>query len=767
MNNRRFSGKICCINNSKLNIRAKTNVGRVNYLWPYTYLGTEVCSWPGVPLGVINCSWTGNAKDRQWTVAGNWSMARVPTKNDMIYIKNNNNCLGYNVEINTEGSVYGYMLKMIGKSTLVITKGTLEINDLCMSKYNANKINIMQGSILLSGNIESKMSSYVESGRMVAYGGAGTVLVSYMSNINKTLLSAAPRPAPLLNFPVYSTITVSCTGSTDCTTAIQNALNAAASTNKPAEVFIPSGTYYINATKGSALSLNKKQNIILTGDPSLNTNIIINNPTVGFLGIRECSNIIVKNINIDYNPLPFTQGIITSVQKGSVNVQISAGFPSLNEDYFLQAPQKYGLLMDPNIPGKQKDNSNNAYTIKTWTGLGGNVFKIESLTLPKSAAVGDGYVQMARYNEPINDIRSSSNITFMNFTIYTGPGGSYSNLDNTLMNFVNCKTILKAGRWHTTDGDGLFSSANRIGPWIQNCQWQSVGDDNIIIKTEALQCSQKISSTQYVLQLAASDNSRTLNIVKGDIFNILDPVSGTPLDQAMVTNVSINKSAVPVTYTITFNKALNSAISPGLTANAPYWYDDGITSSNFLIQNCSITSPRRFGMFILGHTGLIQNCTLTYTEPEAMALHQDLFVNGFVPSSLMIIYNTFNNDYVQDVESTPSYGNPAIVVAYTMTTKGISAWEGITNIVFQNNTFNNLSKVEAMYLSSINGMTVINNTFNSVKTTGLQVIASILNANNISFTNNMIKGTNVSATGSINVQPTSTTNITVANNTFV
>ena len=89
------------------------------------------------------------------------------------------------------------------------------------------------------------------------------------------------------------------------------------------------------------------QNLILQGDTK-GTELLITSPTADVLRMRNSSNIIVKGLTIDYDPLPFTQGTIVAIdlQKGTFDLDLDKDFPALSEYWFKGADAKWGCSHD-------------------------------------------------------------------------------------------------------------------------------------------------------------------------------------------------------------------------------------------------------------------------------------------------------------------------------------------------------------------------------------------------------------------------------------
>ena len=95
--------------------------------------------------------------------------------------------------------------------------------------------------------------------------------------------------------------------------------------------FTAGATYVItngSLTADIPLSLSYATNVVVNGN---GCKILITNPRIGFLNVNSCSNVIVQGFLVDYNPLPFTQGVVThnfltnTPKEPAIEFQVDAG----------------------------------------------------------------------------------------------------------------------------------------------------------------------------------------------------------------------------------------------------------------------------------------------------------------------------------------------------------------------------------------------------------------------------------------------------------
>ena len=85
----------------------------------------------------------------------------------------------------------------------------------------------------------------------------------------------------------------------------------------------------------------------------------------------------------------------------------------------------------------------------------------------------------------------------MNITNYTSPVCSYVFSRCSQMNLIRCKTLIKKGRWHSSNADGVHVQSNRIGPWIEGCTFEGMTDDGMNFYTLGAYCYERLAPDRF------------------------------------------------------------------------------------------------------------------------------------------------------------------------------------------------------------------------------------------------------------------------------
>lgn len=449
------------------------------------------------------------------------------------------------------------------------------------------------------------------------------------------------------------------------------------------------GTYdlFSNTNNTHIIELQEANNIVIDGNGA---EIIVHDPLMGFLSIMKSSNIIVKDLFIDYNPLPFTQGKIVAVDVNAqtFDLKIDEGFPKLSEPMFQKATRVWGMLMDSKIPGKLKDNAPNLFNSKTFEDLSSGVFrvKLEGKGLLKYIEVGDLYVHIARSNgKTIFNTNNSKNVTYLNVVNYTSPAGSYSAYNMQEWNIINCQVKLKSGRIHSANADCIHANGGKFGPWIENSLFEGYSDDAINMKATKAHILQQLSPTEIIVKQG---------VRKGDVIKIFNPREGLLIGQF---EVIANKFLGEGKMHITLHKAIEQKLEVGENKRNDIAYVDTQSNESFVIRNNTFRNARRYGILIQSTNGIIERNMFENLSQAGISIINGVdWGEGFIANNIVINNNIFNN-CGYDTEYF-NQQNAATIRLQVTKLKDLEAkgkwngvasadWQGIENVTITNNIF--------------------------------------------------------------------------------
>ena len=278
--------------------------------------------------------------------------------------------------------------------------------------------------------------------------------------------------------------------------------------------------------------------------------IVVTTPMAGLFNIQNASRLSVGNLTVDYDPLPMTQGFVTAVQSPTqYTVQLSPGFPSLNEPQFVEiidggwgaGGAAWVIIKDKERPTVHKNGTLNLIRVGGWKQSGASLFDI-TLQLCSNCtecsgcqlepeqysavgpSVGDPVVHLARFDGyPTFGLGRCNDCHFDGITIYASPAGTWVGVGVSGLLVSSVTVEPKPGRWHTTSADGVFVLDARVGPVVEHSKFEAIGDDMFIVKTFSGTCISQ-DGASYTL---GSNTHWSWNSVprKGDLIRVWNPIS--------------------------------------------------------------------------------------------------------------------------------------------------------------------------------------------------------------------------------------------------
>ncbi len=235
----------------------------------------------------------------------------------------------------------------------------------------------------------------------------------------------------------------------------------------------------------SSIIISNMSNLIIDGE---NKTYQFSNWTSS-IQILNSQNITLKNFNVDYNPIPHSEGLILSRTNNTIQVKLLNGIP-FDHAIYSQDITLYGLWRTADF--KLVPGISNITTIKnsTTTLVSDSVYNITIPNLPAAILAGMYFIK-----DPSNgtdwgatiQLSRSDNIILQNISIFASTGAAINGILCSNISFDSCRDIPKpnTNRIFASNRDGInFNnpvSNYDIGPFITNCTIQDCGDDGINI----------------------------------------------------------------------------------------------------------------------------------------------------------------------------------------------------------------------------------------------------------------------------------------------
>ena len=540
------------------------------------------------------------------------------------------------------------------------------------------------------------------------------------------------RSPPLTNLDVRVHLNVRDFGAVpndgkDDRSAVAAAVAKARSMEGPVQIDFEPGTYdFMAATpdfsyldrNNAAISLMNCTNLIVDGHGA---EILIHRQDVSFAAVNGSTSQIIRNFSVDYDPLPFSQGTVRSVDTadGSFVFELQSGFPTPDGPFF-KSCNSWGMLKDIKHPGRLKADCPNVFFYKSVQSLGGNGFrfKLASKMQISNFTAGDAFAVVGR-SASIGRYLNSDNITFDHITAYACPGPLYPGVGTSRLNILNCRAVLKDSRLLVSGADGILCLDARIGPWVENCDFEGLSDDCFNICTATIYVLNQLSPVE--MRVAARGG-----IQPGDPLIFFNPQEGRIIRETSAKSFSgdilVLNDPVPML----------SVAPPGTPMKEVGWkkydqvYNLNTAGNYFVYRNNHMHDGRRFGFFTKAGFGLVTNNRFEGLSDQAIRIANDpQWSKGFAAGNVILQSNQISNCGYAG-------GEPCAVIT-GLKLDGVMTSPIQKNIFLLDNVFHSVSG-PAMKVSGVSGLTAEGNTFDSGTASG--PLVTVQYSDHIVWTNN-------------------------------
>ncbi|MFG0247810.1 MAG: glycosyl hydrolase family 28-related protein, partial [Phycisphaeraceae bacterium JB051] len=302
--------------------------------------------------------------------------------------------------------------------------------------------------------------------------------------------------------------------------AIQAAIDAAIATGKPATVLIPKGTYQLKTLTRTTypsryttdwqkpvsahMLIANASELSIIGEPG--TRLLMGVPNANGIRINHSNAVTLKQLVIDYDPLPFTQGTISNVdhQNAVFTWQRHDGFPSPTQKHFLKAARRRGSVFEA-ATGQLKANTKDTHFISQIQELGQDqfVFHVDRQQTPSGTAgidPGDRFVMLARGGGAAIAMWHSQRCQAQQITVHSSPTVCFAVIDSDQMAIDQCTIKPLPGRLLSTNADGVHCKVNRTGPRVTNCNFSAMSDDAVNICGRAVMTYEQPHPDQLLVE---------------------------------------------------------------------------------------------------------------------------------------------------------------------------------------------------------------------------------------------------------------------------
>jgi len=454
-------------------------------------------------------------------------------------------------------------------------------------------------------------------------------------------------------------------GTTDDGPAIGRMMQATKDRNGISFVFDRNRVYRVKTAGDSpwVFAWTNRKDVALDGGGS----IFLLGPSVLFMNVSQCTNVTVRNLAVDYDPLPFAEGLVVAKDKAAntLDVRIADGFalPPLGgptrereQSYFAMlwladaagrsASAHCGVEdLAEAAPGSLKERLVRVFADRSGPHVpdyNAIVPKRTRITLPvrgiahKAAAGADGAVTLL--------LDQNRDLRFEDIAIWSAPLFAVSVARNegvcTFRRF-NIQPKPDSGRVTSSWRDGFHVKGNRAKLVWEDCRLEGMNDDAYNISTHAAGVIEAVSEREWIIRQIHP--LRVMDYRPGDTVLIVDDRRGMALGRAKVV-----EGGMPPTderrYAQNMAVKVDTPIA-GVREGCRVW-NESASNPGAVIRNCTVFMSCRFQSPDL----LIESC-----EFGALAWFYGEYVEGPMPVRIT----------AKDTRFTVGRGNPQRAVSVT------------------------------------------------------------------------------------------------------
>ena len=361
--------------------------------------------------------------------------------------------------------------------------------------------------------------------------------------------------------------------------------------------------------------------------------LVVTKP-VSAIYLRNCSNVALKNFTIDYDPLPFTQGVITAVAPESkgFDFTIDEGYPDLIESYFLSmfhlftADGRFWKSEAADMYGKTEilDARHGRFT---------NGQPEPALT------VGDRVVVSYRSGVALGSWMCGG-ITYENITIHASPGagilGRFGEGGDVLRRIVVGRGPTPPGakvpRLFSTNADATNFAFLRKGPTLTDCDFSFQGDDSLNLHSATMPVAAVLSPTVFDTFCGYRGGQHHEVVRPGDVIRILDPVDYRVLSESTIKSFKRSprtySDEVIKKYFKLFNGVHGSTVyeieleaAPSVSLEAGMFFDmPTIAAAGYEVRDSYFHDHRGRGLRFMAGDGVVRNNRLERIKNAAITV---------------------------------------------------------------------------------------------------------------------------------------------------
>jgi len=404
-------------------------------------------------------------------------------------------------------------------------------------------------------------------------------------------------------------------------------------------IVVPPGRYRLSPNGNTHLRFANLNDITIIADDVE----MICTENVQAIQIANCTNFTLKGLSIDFDPLPFMQGRITNISsdKRTLDVDILDGYStnvSWNKlEIFDPTSGELSATTYYNV-SYEVDASERTMVISKPANYGASI---------SYEKIGDIIVMDAEDTRNIPHAilpNGCTNLVMEDVTLYAGTTFGFFELDCNNSRYINCKVDRRplatdlvereVRRMRSNNADAFHSKRAIVGPKYIGCMSRFNGDDGIAINGDYHIVTASNDSVLSVVGKAG----KTPDLTVGDSVELVSYV-GVKLPNALITSIEAGPALTSTEKNFLQNQKFNG--QAGDSYKAPRVYYVTLDRSVHLPMGSVIASSSR-----LGNGFEIRNCTIGFNRSQGLIVKAS---NGVIEN------NTLEGSWGAAVKAGPGY----------------------------------------------------------------------------------------------------------------
>ena len=503
---------------------------------------------------------------------------------------------------------------------------------------------------------------------------------------------------------------------------VQVLLDHAAKTHA-ARVQLPAGRVVVEKN----LRLDKAEDLIIEGQ---GTTLVFSDHRGTGWSFRSCRNITLRNFAIDYDPLPFVQGRITSRSDDGKRYDFTVieGYPGLRKEDAEHYRQAYVFESDrprwkPWVPDLY------ARRVEIVDPRHGRFVMGYPPPFHQLLQVGDRIVLTIRSGSAIR-MDGCENVRVDDVTFLAAPGAAY--LARYLRGDNHYRYTIKPGppppgatepRLISSCADGLNIAFATKGPLIEGCKFSFMGDDSVNLHGATLAVVERRNPTELLVAWPYAAEQLASVIRPGAAVRRLRPgnyeVLGTakltgfaPFDRPRPEHLEMIRKAWPrnpagrgSVFRLTLAEPLSA--EPGEFVDIP-----DSNAPGFVIRDCVFEDHRARGLRIMASHGVIERNIFRRLKMNAITVGAEY---GFWREAGWTADVTIKDNIIEDVCRDAALLRSQAYVLGAISVFGagdlpspLPTWPGNRHIVIEKNTVRNCP-IAGIFAAAVQGVQIRGN----------------------------------------------------------